>query len=62
MMSMLCLLQIVDRVSRFAAEEMIDHIGINKMFRRYLQNVRLTSGASDHHLLTARLKLQIRGH
>ena len=41
----------------------IDHIGINKMFRRSLQDVRVKRGAdvaSDHHLVTARLKLKLR--
>ena len=41
----------------------IDHIGINKMFRRSLQDVRVKRGivvASDHHLSTARLKLKLR--
>ena len=40
-------------------ENQIDHIGINKMFRRSLQDVRVKRGvdvASDHHLVTARLK------
>ena len=39
-------------------ENQIDHIGINKMFRRSLQDVRVKRGAdvaSDHHLVTARL-------
>ena len=44
-------------------ENQIDHIGINKMFRRSLQDVRVKRGAdvaSDHHLVTARLKLKLR--
>ena len=44
-------------------ENQIDHIGINKMFRRSLQDVRIKRGAdvaSDHHLVTARLKLKLR--
>ena len=44
-------------------EKQIDHIGINKMFRRSLQDVRVKRGAdvaSDHHLETARLKLKLR--
>ena len=46
-----------------ATENQIDHIGINKMFRRSLQDVRVKRGAdvaSDHHLVTARLKLKLR--
>ena len=45
-------------------ENQIDHIGINKMFRRSLQDVRVKRGAdvaSDHHLEIARLKLKLRG-
>ena len=45
-------------------ENQIDHIGINKMFcQRSLQDVRVKRGAdvaSDHHLVTARLKLKLR--
>ena len=44
-------------------ENQIDHIGINKMFRRSLQDVHVKRGAdvvSDHHLVTARLKLKLR--
>ena len=44
-------------------ENQIDHIGINKMFRRSPQDVRVKRGAdvaSDHHLVTARLKLKLR--
>ena len=44
-------------------ENHIDRIGINKMFRRSLQDVRVMRGAdvaSDHHLVTARLKLKLR--
>ena len=43
-------------------ENQIDHMGINKMFRRSLQDVRVKRGAdvaSDHHLVTARLKLKL---
>ena len=41
----------------------IDHIGIKKMFRRSLQDVRVKRGAdvaSDHNIVTARLKLKLR--
>lgn len=41
----------------------IDHICINKKFRRTLQDVKAKRGAdvaSDHHLLTARLKLKLK--
>ena len=44
-------------------ENQIDHIGINQMFRRSLQDVRVKRGAdvaSDHHLVTARLKFKLR--
>ena len=44
-------------------ENQIDHIGINQMFRRSTQDVRVKRGAdvaSDHHLVTARLKLKLR--
>ena len=44
-------------------ENQIDHIGINKMLRRSLQDVRVKRGAdvaSDNHLITARLKLKLR--
>ena len=44
-------------------ENQIDHIGINKMFRRSLQDVRVKRGAdaaSDHHLVTARQKRKLR--
>ena len=44
-------------------ENQIDHIGINKMFRRSVQDVRVKRGAdvaSDHYLVTARLKLKLR--
>ena len=43
-------------------ENQIDHICISKKFRRSLQDVRVKRGAdvaSDHHLLTARLKLKL---
>ncbi len=40
-------------------ENQIDYIGISKMFRRSLQDVRVKRGA-DHHLVTARLKLKLR--
>ena len=42
-------------------ENQIDHISINKIFRRLLQDVRVKIDAdiaSDHHLVTARLKLR----
>ena len=41
----------------------IDHIGINKMFQRSLQDVRVKRGADvacDHHHVTAILKLKLR--
>ena len=44
-------------------ENQIDHICISKKFRRSLQDVRVKRGAdvaSDHHLLTARLKLKLK--
>ena len=44
-------------------ENQIDHIGINTMFRRSLEDVRVKRGAdvaSDHHIVTARLKLKLR--
>ena len=44
-------------------ENQIDHIGINNMFRRSLQDVQVKRGAdvvSDHHLVTAILKLRLR--
>ena len=45
-------------------ENQIDHIGMNKMFRRSRQDVRVKRGADvasdDHHLVTARLKLKLR--
>ncbi|KAJ8337023.1 hypothetical protein SKAU_G00382430 [Synaphobranchus kaupii] len=44
-------------------ENQIDHICISKKFRRSLQDVRAKRGAdeaSDHHLLTARLKLKLK--
>ena len=44
-------------------ENQIDYIGINKMSRRSLQYIRVKTGdedvASDHHLVTARLKLKL---
>lgn len=42
-------------------ENQIDHTCINKMFKISLQDVRLKRGAdvaSNHHLLTVRLKLK----
>ncbi|MGL5901241.1 MAG: reverse transcriptase domain-containing protein [Cetobacterium sp.] len=44
-------------------ENQIDHICINKKFRRSMQDVRVRRGAdvaSDHHLLVARLKLKLK--
>ena len=44
-------------------ENQIDHLCISKKFRRSLQDVRVRRGAdaaSDHHLLTARLKLKLK--
>ena len=44
-------------------ENQIDHVCINKKFRRSLQDVRVKRGAdvaSDHHLLTAQLKLKLK--
>ena len=44
-------------------ENQIEHIDINKMFRRSLQDVRVKRGAgvaSDHHLVTTGLKLKLR--
>ena len=44
-------------------ENQIDHFCITKKFRRSLQDVRVRRGAdaaSDHHLLTARLKLKLK--
>ena len=44
-------------------ENQIDHFCISKKFRRSLQDVRVKRGAdvaSDHHLLTARLKLKLK--
>lgn len=44
-------------------ENRIDHICINKKFRRSLQDVRVKRGAdvaSDHHLLAAKLKLKLK--
>ena len=44
-------------------ENQIDHICINKKFRRSLQDVRVRRGAdvaSDHHLVVAKLKLKLK--
>lgn len=44
-------------------ENQIDHICINKKFRRTMEDVRVRRGAdvaSDHHLLTSKLKLKLR--
>ncbi len=44
-------------------ENQIDHICISKKFRRSLQDVRVRRGAdvaSDHHLLTLRIKLKLK--
>ena len=46
-----------------ATENQIDHVCINKRFRRSLQDVRVKRGAdvaSDHHLVIARLKLKLK--
>ena len=45
-------------------ENQIDHISIGKKFRRSLLDVRVKRGAdaaSDHHLVTARVKLKLKG-
>lgn len=44
-------------------ENQIDHLAISKKFRRSLRDVRVKRGAdaaSDHHLLTGRLKLKLK--
>jgi hypothetical protein len=44
-------------------ENQIDHVCISKKFRRSLQDVRVRRGAdaaTDHHLLTAKVKLRLR--
>ena len=41
----------------------IDHITIDKMFRRSLQDTRVRRGAdaaSDHHLLVGRVRLKLK--
>ena len=46
-------------------ENQIDHIYINKKFRRTLQDVRVKRGAdaaSDHHLVLATLKLKLKAN
>ena len=46
-----------------ATENQIDHICINKRFRRSLQDVRVKRGgdvASDHHLLTCKMKIKLK--
>ena len=59
----------IDKVTWVSPDQVtdsqLDHIGINKMFRRSLQDVRVkrrADVASDHHLVTARLKLKLRKH
>ncbi|VDP42339.1 unnamed protein product [Schistosoma margrebowiei] len=44
-------------------QNQIDHICINKVFRRTIENVRTKRGAdmaSDHHLLVAKMKLELK--
>ena len=56
-----CVLVSPDQVT----ENQIEHIGINKMFRRSLQDVHVKRGAyvaSDHHLVTAIIKLKLRNN
>ena len=46
-----------------ATENQIDHLCVSKKFRRSLQDVRVKRGAdaaSDHHLLTGKIKLKLR--
>ncbi|VDP41498.1 unnamed protein product [Schistosoma margrebowiei] len=46
-------------------QNQIDHICINKMFRRTMEDVRTKRGAdiaSDHHLLVAKMKLKLKKH
>ena len=44
-------------------ENQIDHIGINRRYRRSLEHVRVKRGAdvaSDHHLVIARFRLKLK--
>ncbi|VDO98334.1 unnamed protein product [Schistosoma curassoni] len=46
-------------------QNQIDHIWINKTFRRTMEDVRTKRGAdiaSDHHLLVAKMKLKLKKH
>ncbi|VDO55444.1 unnamed protein product [Schistosoma margrebowiei] len=46
-------------------QNQIDHICINKTFRRTIEDVRIKRGAdiaSDHHLLVAKMKLKLKKH
>ncbi|CAH8546600.1 unnamed protein product [Schistosoma margrebowiei] len=46
-------------------QNQIDHICINKTFRRTIEDVRTKRGAdiaSDHHLLIAKMKLKLKKH
>ncbi|VDP40084.1 unnamed protein product [Schistosoma margrebowiei] len=46
-------------------QNQIDHICINKTFRRTIDDVRIKRGAdiaSDHHLLVAKIKLKLKKH
>ncbi|KAK4467952.1 hypothetical protein MN116_000217, partial [Schistosoma mekongi] len=46
-------------------ENQIDHICINKKFRRTMEDVRARRGAdiaSDHHLVVTKMKLKLRKH
>ncbi|VDP31657.1 unnamed protein product, partial [Schistosoma margrebowiei] len=46
-------------------QNQIDHICINKKFRRTMEDVRTNRGAdiaSDHHLLVAKMKLELKKH
>ncbi|VDO50887.1 unnamed protein product [Schistosoma margrebowiei] len=46
-------------------QNQIDHICINKTFRRIIEDVRTKRGAdiaSDHHLLVAKMKLKLKKH
>ncbi|VDP33068.1 unnamed protein product [Schistosoma curassoni] len=48
-----------------ATQNQIDHICINKKFRRTMEDVRTKRGAdiaSDHHLLVAEMKLKLKKH
>ena len=53
----------IHKATWVSPDQVTDHIGINKMFRRSRQDVRVKRGAdvaSDHHLVTTRLKLKLR--